>query len=131
MSRRPQFRFVFLDLAIVLSLVLIGWAAYRLGRIEPETPPQPPTQAETHAGLTEQHQNRSPLDNNGWRSSGEVGSLRAARRALWVAIAVLGVFLVLDLYWRLVIVPLRLKLMEREGQIQHQKKLAHFEELAA
>src|SRR5690349_20330363 len=36
MSRRPGFRFILLDLAIVLSLVLVGWATYRLMRIEPQ-----------------------------------------------------------------------------------------------
>src|SRR5689334_19251959 len=36
MSRRPEFRFVLLDLAILLPLVLMGWTAYQLIRIEPE-----------------------------------------------------------------------------------------------
>jgi len=47
------------------------------------------------------------------------------------ALAALGAFLVVDLYRRTVVSPLRLELVEREGMIRHQRKLAHFEELAA
>ncbi|HTL59002.1 MAG TPA: ATP-binding protein [Candidatus Limnocylindrales bacterium] len=87
------------------------------------------SEAESPTELVQQLQPRG-MDKAG-PSSGESGSLRVARYALLTAIAGLGVFLILDLYWRLVVMPLRLKLIEREGQIEHQKKLAHFEELAA
>jgi signal transduction histidine kinase len=89
------------------------------------------SEAESPAELTRQLETKSKSGNGSSLSLGETGSLRAARFALVGAVAVLGIFLMLDLYWRLVVMPLRLKLMEREGQIQHQKKLAHFEELAA
>ena len=69
----------------------------------------------------------SPLD----ASAREVRSLREARYGLLAALAGLGVFLIIDWYWRAVVMPLRLKLMERDSLAEHQKKLAHFEELAA
>jgi signal transduction histidine kinase len=87
--------------------------------------------AESPAELTRLLQTPSKVDNSRSPAFSEGGSLRPARFALLCALGVLAIFLTLDLYWRLVVVPLRLKLMEREGQIQHQAKLAHFEELAA
>jgi signal transduction histidine kinase len=89
------------------------------------------SEAQTPAELTQRLQTGSKMDKSGSSARSEGDSLRAARMALLSAVAVLGIFLMLDLYWRLVVIPLRLKLLEREGQIQQQQKLAHFEELAA
>jgi signal transduction histidine kinase len=64
-------------------------------------------------------------------SGGTVSSLRQVRYGLWATLACLGVTLVVALYRRTVVMPLRVKLNEKETLIEHQKKLAHFEELAA
>jgi signal transduction histidine kinase len=89
------------------------------------------SEAESPTELTRQIQARSGLDNNRSRVLNRGPSLRTAQVALLTALSVLTVFLMFDLYWRLVVMPLRLKLMDRESQIQHQEKLSHFEELAA
>jgi len=57
--------------------------------------------------------------------------VRRVRYGLIATLAALAAFLIIDVYRRTIVSPLRLKLVEREGQIEHQKKLAHFEELAA
>ena len=89
------------------------------------------SEAESPAELTRQIQTRSVPDSNRSRPISRGPSLRTAQVALLAALSVLAVFLIFDLYWRLVVMPLRIRLMERESQIQHQKKLSHFEELAA
>jgi signal transduction histidine kinase len=53
------------------------------------------------------------------------------RYVLWAALAGLIIFLILDVYRRIVVGPLHLKLVQREEVIEHQRKLARFEELAA
>jgi signal transduction histidine kinase len=58
-------------------------------------------------------------------------SVRQVRYLLWASLAGLLVFLVLDVYRRMVVGPLRLKLVQREEVIEYQRKLARFEELAA
>jgi signal transduction histidine kinase len=58
-------------------------------------------------------------------------AVRRVRYGLLATLATLAAFLIVDVYRRAVVSPLRLKLVEHEGQIEHQKKLAHFEELAA
>ena len=60
-----------------------------------------------------------------------VSAVRAVRYGLMATMVVLAGFVLVDVYRRAVVSPLRLKLVEREGLIEHQKKLAHFEELAA
>jgi signal transduction histidine kinase len=60
-----------------------------------------------------------------------VPSLRPSRYALVGALAGLGIILIVDLYWRTVVMPLRLKLVQRDTIITQQEKLAHFEQLAA
>src|ERR1044071_4029978 len=61
----------------------------------------------------------------------QMPSLRRARYGLLAALTGMGVFLIVDLYWRIVVMPLRMKLVERETIIEHQEKLAAFEQLAA
>ena len=58
-------------------------------------------------------------------------SLRAVRYGLVAVLVVLGVFLIVDLNWRTVVMPLRMKLVERETILEEQEKLANFEQLAA
>ena len=58
-------------------------------------------------------------------------AVRTVRYGLLATLAALAAFVLIDVYRRMVVAPLRLKLVEREGLIEHQKKLAHFEELAA
>jgi len=89
------------------------------------------SEAESPADLNRWLQTLSKTDNSSAPALNGAAFLRRPRVALLGALAILAIFLMLDLYWRLVVVPLRLKLLEGEGQIQHQKKLAHFEELAA
>lgn len=62
--------------------------------------------------------------------SGNTIAVRQVRYILWVALVGLVGFLIADIYRRLV-GPLHLKLVQQEGVIQHQRKLAQFEELAA
>jgi len=62
---------------------------------------------------------------------GNVESFRQARRGLWVVVAGLGVILIVGLYRRVVSPPPRPKLTESTTIVEHRKKLAHFEELAA
>ena len=61
----------------------------------------------------------------------KVPPLQQVRLGLLAALAGLGVFLIVDLYWRTVVMPLRIKLVQRETIIAHQEKLANFEQLAA
>lgn len=61
----------------------------------------------------------------------QISSLRRIRYGLLAALIGMGVFLIVDLYWRLVVMPLRLRLVERETAIEHQEKLTNFEQLAA
>jgi signal transduction histidine kinase len=68
---------------------------------------------------------------NGQGPSLTVSAVRTVRYGLLVTLAALAAFVLVDAYRRMVVSPLRLKLVERESQIEHQKKLAHFEELAA
>ena len=58
-------------------------------------------------------------------------SLQAVRRALLATLAGLVIIVMIDLYRRTVVMPLRFKLAERDTIIEHQKKLAHFEQLGA
>ena len=60
-----------------------------------------------------------------------VSTIRLVRYGLLATLAALTAFILVDVYRRAIVSPLRLKLVEREGLIEHQKKLAHFEELAA
>ena len=60
-----------------------------------------------------------------------VPPLQRVRYALLVALAGLGVFLIVDLYSRAAVMPLWMKLVERNTIIKHQQKLTHFERLAA
>ena len=58
----------------------------------------------------------------------------SVRQVLWVlgiALAALTVLLVFDLYRRTVVVPLQLKLAQREAHSEQQKKLQRLEEVAA
>lgn len=66
-----------------------------------------------------------------YSSASKTPALRAVRYALLAALTGLGVFLIVDLYRGAVVMPLRIKLVQRDGIIVHQKKLAHFEQLAA
>ena len=61
----------------------------------------------------------------------KVSSLRKVRYGLWLALVGLGAFLIVDLYWRTVVMPLRLKLIQGDTIIKQQEQLAHFEQLAA
>ena len=61
----------------------------------------------------------------------KVPYLPQVRYVLLAALAGLGVFLIVDLYWRTVVIPLRIKLAERDTVIELQEKLVHFEQLAA
>jgi signal transduction histidine kinase len=58
-------------------------------------------------------------------------AVRQTRYVLWGTLAGLVVFLILDIYRRMVVGPLHLKLVRQDEVIEHQRKLAHFEELAA
>ena len=61
----------------------------------------------------------------------KVPDFQLVRMGLLAAVAGLGIFLIVDLYWRTVVMPLRIKLVQRETIIAHQEKLANFEQLAA
>ncbi len=57
--------------------------------------------------------------------------LRQIRFGLLGVLVVLGGFLIVDVNWRMVVMPLRMKLVERETILGEQEKLANFEQLAA
>jgi signal transduction histidine kinase len=64
-------------------------------------------------------------------SAFKVPSFQQVQIGLLVALAGLGIFLIFDLYLRTVVMPLRIKLVQRETIIAHQEKLANFEQMAA
>jgi len=64
-------------------------------------------------------------------ASPSAAAVRQTRYILWGTLAGLVVFLIFDIYRRKVVGPLHLKLVRRDEVIEHQRKLAHFEELAA
>jgi signal transduction histidine kinase len=63
--------------------------------------------------------------------TGRTPSLRTVRYALLAALAGLVIVFFVHLYWRTAVLPLRFKLVERNTIIEHQKKLAHLEQVAA
>src|SRR5262245_14654415 len=63
--------------------------------------------------------------------TGSTPSLRTVRYGLLAALAGLAIVFFVHLYWRTAVIPLRFKLVERNTIIEHQKKLAHFEQVAA
>ena len=64
-------------------------------------------------------------------ASRSTAAVRQARYVLWGTLVGLVFFLIFDVYRRMVVGPLHLKLLRRDEVIEHQRKLAHFEELAA
>ena len=129
--RRHPFRFPYADLSILVAVSFIGWAVFWLAKIEPQIlrdHQQSEERPEISRRIGSQTEAGKPSSGT---SSVTIQSLRQARYGLLVALGVLGIFLIVDLYWRAVVIPLRLTQVERDTIIQHQEKLAHFEQLAA
>jgi signal transduction histidine kinase len=206
MNPRNQFRFPWVDASILLAMLFIGWAAFRLAKLEPqiagnrqlsrELPGifkechdlfrdsiEKPERARREFDLVwheaarlkaeylgiadrlqsdlpeldialrdvstrtdrgdlqrrmrelkswmEKEKDRAGLERLDVRSEELTERIAGAQVSSTNGRIVTKADLIVDLYWRTVVMPLRIKLVQRETIIAHQEKLANFEQLAA